>query len=256
MRVATWNVNGIRARLDRVLEWIEAREPDLVALQELKTDDENFPYDELRKTGLFVLAHCQKSWNGVALLSKEKPVLIEEGLPGFEDMGARLVAADVGGIRAVSVYVPNGREVGHEDFGRKLAWLSGLRDYLAATFDPEDRLLVAGDFNVAPEDIDSYDPEGLAGTIFHTGEERAALAKLLDWGLVDAFRHANPGLQFFTWWDYRGGNFHKNLGLRIDLLLVTEPLADRIESVWVDRDFRKGPKPSDHAPVVADISLP
>lgn len=254
MRLATWNVNGIRARLQRVVEWIEAADPDIVALQELKTDDDNFPYDELRKTGMFVLAHCQKGWNGVAVLSKVRPTLIEAGLPGFEESGARLIAADVAGVKAVSAYVPNGKDVTHQDYETKLRWLSGLRDYLDATFGPGDELFIGGDFNVAPEDIDSYDPEGLVGTIFHTDKERAAFSSLLEWGVVDAFRAANPDLQFFTWWDYRGGNFHKNLGLRIDMILLTETLADRVESVWVDRDFRKGAKPSDHAPVIADLA--
>jgi exodeoxyribonuclease-3 len=254
VRLATWNVNGIRARLQRLLEWIEERSPDVVAIQELKTDDDNFPYDELRKTGMFVLAHCQKGWNGVAVLSKQKPTLIEAGLPGFEDFGARLISAEIGDIKAVSVYVPNGKDVTHDDYEGKLRWLSGLSEYIAKTFSPDDQLFVGGDFNVAPEDIDSYDPEGLAGTIFHTDKERAAFSSLLDWGMVDAFRAANPDLQFFTWWDYRGGNFHKNLGLRIDMVLLTRSLAERVASVWVDRDFRKGSKPSDHAPVIADLS--
>lgn len=254
MRVATWNVNGIRARLERVLEWVEQRSPDIVAVQELKSDDDNFPYDELKKTGMYVLAHCQKSWNGVAILSKERPTLIEAGLPGFEDAGARMIAADIAGVKAVSVYVPNGKDVDHEDYERKLEWLRGLREYIDATFSPSDELFVGGDFNIAPQDIDSYDPEGLRETIFHTERERKAFSSLLEWGLVDAFRSANPDFQFFTWWDYRGGNFHKNLGLRLDMVLLTKPLADRIEAVWVDRDFRKGAKPSDHAPVIADLS--
>ncbi len=254
MRLATWNVNGIRARLERVLEWLEARDPDIVAIQELKTDDDNFPYDELRKSGRYVLAHCQKGWNGVAILSKEKPILIEEGLPGFADSGARLIAAEVSGIKAVSVYVPNGKDVDHPDYEKKLAWMDGLRRYIADTFDPADSLFVGGDFNIVPQDIDSYDPEGLAGTIFHTDKERESFGALLEWGLVDAFRAANPETQFFTWWDYRGGNFHKNLGLRLDMILLSKPLIDRVDSVWVDRDFRKGKKPSDHAPVIADLT--
>jgi len=253
MKLATWNVNGIRARLDKLLAWLEDRQPDIVALQELKCEEEAFPYDDIRKAGYYVLAHCQKSWNGVALLSKAKPVLIEAGLPGFEDAGARSIAAEAGEIKAMSVYVPNGKDVEHEDYELKLAWLEGLLQYIEKTFSPSDALMVAGDFNIAPEDIDSYDPEGLAGTIFHSERERQAYKALLKWGLIDAFRKANPDLQFFTWWDYRGGNFHKNLGLRLDMILVTARLMERIDKVWVDRDYRKGSKPSDHAPVIAEL---
>lgn len=253
MKIATWNVNGIRARLEKLLYWLEDRNPDIVALQELKCEEEAFPFDEVRKTGYYALTHCQKSWNGVALLTKEKPVLIEAGLPGFEEAGARSITAEAGGIKAMSVYVPNGKDVEHDDYRLKLRWLDGLRAYLNETFDPSDPLVVAGDFNVAPEDIDSYDPQELAGTIFHTDAERKALRLLVDWGLHDAFREANPDLQFFTWWDYRGGNFHKNLGLRLDIIYLTSPLMDRVSKVWVDREYRKGSKPSDHAPVIAEL---
>lgn len=255
MRLATWNVNSVKARLPRLMEFLDAREPDVLCLQELKVADDAFPVLDVRASGYEAVVHGQRQWNGVAILARAPLVLRHAGLPGEEDFGARLVAAAVGGVDVVSVYVPNGKDLGHDDFAAKLRWLQRLAGFLAESYDPAAPLVVAGDFNVCPADVDSFDPVGLAGEIFHTDEERAALTRLQEWGLVDLFRTAHPDVPGFSWWDYRGGNFHRGLGLRIDLLLGTAPVAAGLRAAAVERDFRKGPKPSDHAPVTVDVAL-
>jgi exodeoxyribonuclease-3 len=256
VRIATWNVNGLRARQDFLLRWLAARRPDVLALQELKLEDGLFPRTELEAAGYRVLCHGQKSWNGVALLSREPADPLQVGLPGQEDLGARLLAARVAGITAVSVYVPNGKTVGHEDFPRKLAWLDALARWLETRRD--EPLVVGGDFNVAPTGLDSWDEERLRGRIFHTEEERVRFARLLGLGLVDVFRARHPALRAFSWWDYRAGAFHRGHGLRIDFLLASEPVAKRVRAAEIDRDWRKkqdGLTPSDHAPVFADLDV-
>ncbi len=257
MRVATWNVNGLRARLDYVRHWLEAREPDVVALQELKLADDQFPHAALAEAGYRAVLHGQKGWNGVAVLAREPLEPLQVGLPGQEDLGARLVAARTGGLVVASVYGPNGKHVGHPDFPRKLAWLDALAAHLEAHLDPEHPLVLAGDLNVCPGPLDTWNEEQLRGAIFHTEEERAAFRRLLDWGLRDVFRERYPDTQAFSWWDYRGGAFHRKQGLRIDFLLATKPAMMRVRSVSIDRDWRKkqhGLTPSDHAPVVADLA--
>jgi exodeoxyribonuclease-3 len=259
MRVATWNINGLRARLDFVLHWLRERQPDLVGLQELKLTDEQFPHAELEAVGYRALSHGQKAWNGVAILSPAggKPLQVtQRGLPGQEDRGARLITASVDDLSFTTVYVPNGKFVGHEDFPAKLAWL----DALAAHFEREHRadrpVVLCGDFNICPAAIDSYDEEGLRGSIFHTDEERARFRRLLEWGFVDVFREKQPDTQAFSWWDYRGGAFHRGHGLRIDLLLATRSVLARVRSVEIDREYRKkkdGLTASDHAPVIAEL---
>ena len=254
MRVATWNVNGLRARQDFLLRWLAERRPDVVALQELKLEDGRFPSAELEAVGYRALCHGQKSWNGVAILSREPAEPLQVGLPGQEALGARLLAARVGGVHAVSVYVPNGKSVGHEDFPRKLAWLECLASWLEEH--RGEPLVVGGDFNVCPTGLDSWDEERLHGRIFHTDEERARFARLLELGLVDLFRAQHPSLRAFSWWDYRAGAFHRGHGLRIDFLLASEPMAKRLRAAEIDRDWRKkqdGLTPSDHAPVWADL---
>lgn len=257
--VATWNVNGVRARLPRIIEWLDARGPDIACLQELKADDDNFPYDEIARAGYTAVANCQKGWNGVAVLARGTGSgtanLIEAGLPGEEDFGARVVSAEVDGLAVISVYVPNGKDVDHADYPAKIRWLGALTDYIGASFPADSPALIGGDFNVVASDIDSFDPPGLAGTIFHTDAERAALDGITNLGYSDLFRALDPETPGFSWWDYRGGNFHKNLGLRIDLLFGSAPVVEKTRKVWVDRDFRKGQKPSDHAPVMAQIDL-
>jgi exodeoxyribonuclease-3 len=255
MRIATWNVNGLRARLDLLLLWLRDRKPDVVGLQELKLHDEQFPRSELEAAGYHALVHGQRGWNGVAVLAREPAVARQIGLPGQEDAGARLLTAEVGDLVFTTVYCPNGKHVEHPDYARKLVWMDALADHLAAAA-PDRAAIVCGDFNVVPAAIDSWNEAGLAGTIFHTADERSRLARLAASGHADALRLLHPDLQAFSWWDYRAGAFHKKQGLRIDLLLATPAAQSRIRAVEIDREFRKkqqGLTPSDHAPVIADL---
>lgn len=257
MLLATWNVNGLRARLDFVLHWLHSREPDLVGIQEVKLEDEKFPHEELAAAGYHALAHGQKSWNGVAILSRERGDVLERGLPGQEALGARLLTARFSGLDFTTVYCPNGKSVTHPDFPRKLAWLDALAEHCEGSRDRDRPAVLCGDFNVCPEPIDSWNEEELHGRIFHTDEERRRFRRLLDWGWVDLFRERHPDLQKFSWWDYRAGAFHRNMGLRIDFLLATPPVAARVREVQVDRDYRKkkeGRTASDHAPVMAKLA--
>jgi exodeoxyribonuclease-3 len=255
MRIATWNVNGLRSRLDLLLLWLRDRKPDVVGLQELKLEDAQFPRSELEAAGYHALVHGQRGWNGVALLTREPAVATQIGLPAQDEAGARLLTAAVGDLAVTTLYCPNGKHVEHPDYARKLAWFEALADHFAAP--PSDRAaIVLGDFNVVPAAIDSWNEAGLAGTIFHTDAERERLARLQQAGFVDAFRALHPELQAFSWWDYRAGAFHKKQGLRIDLALATAPAQARVRAVEIDREFRKkqgGFTPSDHAPVIVDL---
>ncbi len=257
MRIATWNVNGLRARLDFVLHFLRERQPDVVAMQELKLTEEQFPRDELAELGYSATVHGQKAWNGVALLTKEEAVPVRAGLPGQEEMGARLVTAEVGDLSITSVYVPNGKKLDHEDYPRKLAWLDALADHFEAEGDPARPMLLGGDFNVCPQPIDSWNEKKFAGSIFHTEEERQRIARLKAWGFVDAFRAKHPDDARFSWWDYRMGAFHRGWGLRIDLWLATPAALERVTDVTIDRDYRKkkdGLTASDHAPVILELA--
>jgi exodeoxyribonuclease-3 len=256
MRIATWNVNGLRARLEFVLHWLRERSPDVVGLQELKLTDEQFPHAEIEEAGYRAVVHGQKAWNGVAILSREPAELTQRGLPGQEDFGARLVTAEVAGLSFTTVYVPNGKSVGHDDFPRKLAWLDALTAHVGERADRDAPAVLCGDFNIVPAPIDSWNEAKLEGSIFHTDDERARFRNLLDRGLVDLFRESQPDEQAFSWWDYRGGAFHRKMGLRIDFLLATRKVLEGVRSVEIDRDYRKkkeGLTPSDHAPVIADL---
>jgi len=257
VRIASWNVNSVKARLPYLLDWLATRTPDLVCLQELKVPDEKFPHDELAAVGYHAHVHGQPRWNGVAVLCRHPGEVSQVGLPGAEEHGARLITVVLDGLSLTSVYVPNGKTLDHADFAMKLQWLATLDDYLDQARREADALVVAGDFNVTCGDGDTHDPEGLRGQIFHSEPERAAMAKLLDAGLTDLYRHVHPEGRMFSWWDYRGGGFHRNLGLRIDLLLASPAVVARVQDVWTDRDFRKkraGQTPSDHAPVIADLA--
>ncbi|MCP4201587.1 MAG: exodeoxyribonuclease III [bacterium] len=257
MRVATWNVNGLRSRLDFVKLWLRERQPDAVALQELKLEDDKFPHDALESEGYFAAVHGQKAWNGVAVLARTKPELVQKGLSGQEEFGSRLLTAKVGSLSFTSLYCPNGKSVDHEDFRRKLAWLESLADHLEVSSITALPAIVCGDFNICPQGIDSYNEAGKAGKIFHTREERRSFQALLDLGFVDLYRREHPERQAFSWWDYRAGSFHKNQGLRIDFLLAS-PGASEVREVEIDREFRKkqeGLTPSDHAPVWADLDI-
>ena len=263
MRIATWNVNGLRARLDFVLHWLRARQPDLVGIQELKLADEQFPHAELSEAGYRAASHGQKAWNGVAVLHRE-PLAVEvcqRGLPGQEELGARLLSVRAAGangpLRFTTVYVPNGKHVGHEDFPRKLAWLDALAAWLERDARTDEPAVLCGDFNIAPAALDSWNEEALRDGIFHTDEERARFAGLVARGWLDVFRERRPGARDFSWWDYRGGAFHRGQGLRIDFLLARAPVLARVTGVEIDREYRKkkeGLTASDHAPVLADLA--
>lgn len=257
MRIATWNVNGLRARLDFVRLWLESRRPDIVGFQELKLEDEQFPHELFAEIGYHAVTHGQKSWNGVAILTREPAEVLERGLMGQEDFGSRLITAQFEDIRFTTVYVPNGKSVEHEDYPKKLLWLEALRDALAAAGHADHPAVLCGDFNIVPAPIDSWNEALLAGHIFHTDAERTRYQAVLDTGWSDLFRHLHPAEKQFSWWDYRGGAFHRRMGLRIDFLLGSRSLLERVESVQIDREFRKkqdGLTPSDHAPVFADLT--
>jgi exodeoxyribonuclease-3 len=258
--LATWNVNGIRARSVRLTEWLAERQPDVVCLQELKIVEPEFPHLELRAAGYHAVLVGQPSWNGVAVLAKVAPEVVARELPGAAAAGARFVVASVRGLDVASVYIPNGKTLAHPDYKVKLAWLASLADWLEARVKSgiETPLLIGGDFNVCLTDLDSYGGSRFAGDIFHTDEERRLVGRLRALGLVDLYRAKYPDTAGFSWWDYRAGAFHKKLGMRLDLLFATPALAARVKDVYVDRDYRKkgpvsGAVPSDHAPVVADL---
>ncbi len=256
MRIATWNVNSVVARLPRLLEWLQDTAPDAVCLQETKIADDGFPADAVRELGYQVATHGDGRWNGVAILSRVGLDDVVRGLaggPGYPDPEARAVGASCGDVRLWSVYVPNGREPGHDHYRYKLAWLASLRDVVAADVTRTDRLAVMGDFNVAPTDADVWDPAVFTESTHVTPPERAALAALLEVGLVDVVPRPLKYDHPFTYWDYRAGNFHKNLGMRIDLVYATPLLAGSVTDAYVDREARKGKGPSDHAPVVVDL---
>jgi exodeoxyribonuclease-3 len=256
MRIATWNVNSVKQRLPRLLPWLDERQPDVLCLQETKLADDAFAAlleDELAQRGYEVAAHGEATWNGVAILSRvglEDVVAGLAGGPGFPHQEARAVSATCGGVRVVSVYVPNGRTPGSEHYTYKLAWLAALRDMVAAG--PE-AMVVCGDMNVAPADADVFDPDAYIGQTHVTAPERAALAELQALGLRDVVRDRWPGERVFSYWDYRAGMFHQDLGMRIDLILASGPVADRVKAAWIDRQARKGKGPSDHAPVIVDL---
>ena len=261
MRIATWNVNSLKARLGRVERWLEAFEPDVLCLQETKLADDAFAAAGFAALGYESLHHGEGRWNGVAILSR---VGIEDPVAGFgdgaaPDPDARIAWATCGGVRVASCYVPNGRALDHEHYRYKLAWLDRLAADLAGQCSPTDDVAVVGDFNIAPDDRDVWSPEAHQGQTHVSTAERDRLAALRDWGLSDVFRlhHGEGGL--YSWWDYRGGAFHKRQGMRIDLLLASAPLAERSRWALIDRNERKGPKddpPSDHAPVLMELRRP
>ncbi|HTS15713.1 MAG TPA: exodeoxyribonuclease III [Candidatus Sulfotelmatobacter sp.] len=267
MRIATWNVNSLRARLDKVVGWLGTAQPDILLLQETKLADAAAPDMPFAMAGYQLAHHGEGRWNGVGIASR---VGVEAVVTNFGDgplrpsvteapddepaAEARMIAAMCGGIRVISLYAPNGRALDTPFYAAKLAWFERLLVWLRASASPDEPLVLAGDLNVAPTDLDVYDPAVYVGTTHTSGPERAAFQALLDWGLVDAYRLRHPEGGRFSWWDYRAGNFHKGLGMRIDHMLVTRPLADRVRAAEIDRDARKGPTPSDHAPMWIDIA--
>lgn len=262
MRIATWNINGLKARLDFMALWLDARRPDVVGLQEIKSHNDQFPHDAFEAMGYKALVHGEKAWNGVAILCRQEtlgdvPVsVLHHGLAGQEAFGARLLCAQVGPLIFETVYCPNGKTLDHDDFPRKLEWFDGLLAHWRTHHDPDAPVVLCGDFNVVPRALDSWHGPAGDGGLFHTAEERSRFDALLDMGLVDLYRQAHPEEQAFSWWDYRGGAFHRGHGLRIDFILGTPAVAQRVSDVSIDRDFRKkkdGLTASDHAPVIADI---
>ena len=249
MKLATWNVNSVAVRLPRVLEFLGEHAPDIAFLQETKSEPDAFPLAELDAAGYQAAHHSAGRWAGVALLAREPLGDVCAGLAGEPSVDeARWIEATVGGLRIASVYVPNGRAVGHPEFVKKLAFLDAVRERIGSLD------VLAGDFNVCPADLDVYDPAAFVGSTHVTAEERARFAALLADGHVDAFRALHPDEPGFTWWDYRQGHFHRKLGLRIDAFVVAPSLASRIAACGIDRGYRKGPKPSDHAPLLLELS--
>lgn len=258
MRLATWNVNSLGARLPLVLEWMEANGPDVLCMQETKLADDAFPRAAFTELGYESTHFGDGRWNGVAIASRIGIDTPTCGLASEADRhGCRLVAATCGGVRVHSVYVPNGRRLDSEHYMFKLDWLARLREYLDERYDPASPVALCGDFNIAPSDADVWDPAHFVGMTHVSEPERAALGHVLDWGLVDVFSRFHPDGHVFSWWDYRAGSFHKGLGMRIDLVLLSAPLAAKCTSAEIDRDARKkspaGNKPSDHTVVVVDV---
>ena len=254
MKLATWNVNSLGVRLPQLLDWLAAQQPDVVVLQETKLTDDKFPQAEIEAAGWRSQWFGQKTYNGVALLSRTEASDVVRNIPGFEDPQARVIAATVDGVRVVGAYFPNGQAPGSDKFAYKMAWLDALRLWLRAELARHPRLVLMGDYNVAPEDRDVFDPVALAGTIHCTDEERAHFQGLLGLGLVDAFRLFEQAPRSWSWWDYRNLAFRKNQGLRIDHILVSQALQPAVTACQVDKLPRKNERPSDHAPVWVELT--
>ncbi|WP_100266396.1 exodeoxyribonuclease III [Mariprofundus ferrinatatus] len=252
MRITTWNVNSLNVRLPHLLEYLTEFEPDIVALQETKLPDEKFPAPEIEAAGYRVIFSGQKTYNGVAILSRQEAGEIVSGIPEFDDPQQRLLAATIDGVRIVNVYIPNGQEVGSEKYAYKFAWLSAFRDFLKLEMEKHERLVVLGDFNIAPADSDVHDPKRWQGKIMCSDDEREMFAEIINLGLVDTVRELYPDEPMFSWWDYRMNAFRRRWGIRIDHLLAT-PLMQPA-AAGVATDYRARERPSDHAPVWVDFN--
>jgi exodeoxyribonuclease-3 len=253
MKIATWNVNSINVRQAHVFEWLKANDPDVLVLQEIKQVTEKFPADELQEMGYHSIASGQKTYNGVAVISKTPPLDPVFDFPDLEDPQRRILASTIGDVRVVDLYIPNGSEVGSDKYDYKLGWLSSLRRFLEAEMAQHEKLVVLGDFNIAPADEDVHDPEKWGEAILCSPKERQALRELLDLGLTDVFRKFEHPEKTFSWWDYRAAGFRRNAGLRIDLILTSSTLTERCVASYVDKEPRAWERPSDHAPVVAEF---
>lgn len=252
MKITSWNVNSLNVRLPHVLDYLKESTPDVLGLQELKQTDEAVKREDFIESGWHIITHGQKTYNGVALVSKTAPQDIRIGIPGLEnDLQARAIAASYGDIRVLNLYVPNGKEVGDEKYTYKLNWLDKLGDYVETLLSHHPKLVILGDFNIAPEDIDVHDPDKWRDKILCSAPERAALQRLLKMGLIDAYRHTHPDTQQFSWWDYRMGGLRRNIGLRIDLNLISPALT--IKNAGIDMAPRERERPSDHAPAWVEI---
>lgn len=254
MKLATWNVNSLKVRLPQLLEWLARAQPDVVCLQETKLEDAAFPRAEIEAAGYQVAFHGQRTYNGVAILARQALAEVGHGIPGFEDEQKRVICASVGGLRVVCAYIPNGQSVESDKYQYKLRWLAALRAWLEAELRAHPRLALLGDYNIAPEDRDVYDPVAWAGQVLCSEPEREAFRRLTALGLTDSFRLFEQPDKTYTWWDYRMLGFQKNRGLRIDHILLSAPLAAACHAVTVDRAMRKLERPSDHAPVIAELA--
>jgi exodeoxyribonuclease-3 len=253
MKIASWNVNSLKVRLPQVLDWLRAQEPDVLALQETKLTDENFPAAEIEALGYHVAYSGQKTYNGVAMISREPLEDLVTDVPGLDDPQRRILGATVGGVRVLDLYVVNGQEVGSEKFAYKLDWLEKVTAYVREDLVRHPRYVVLGDFNIAPDDRDVHDPQAWHERILCSTPERDALRKLLDLGFKDSFRLFEQPPESFSWWDYRAAGFRRNLGLRIDLVLASDALAAKCTASTVDVEPRRLERPSDHAPAVAEF---
>ncbi len=255
LKVATWNVNSLRSRLSQVLKWLAQVGPDILALQETKVVDQDFPTSELQQAGYQLIYTGQKSYNGVAILSKLPAAAVELELPNFQTAQKRMIAASYAGVRIINLYVPNGQAVGSEKYEFKLSWLAAVRDYIGEALQKYPKLIVLGDFNIAPADEDVYNPNAWHNQVLCSEAERAALVAILSLGLEDSFRLFVQAERVFSWWDYRGEMYTHNRGLRIDHILSSYPLAKVIKNCYIDEQSRQWEKPSDHAPVLAEYNL-
>ena len=255
MKIATWNVNSLNVRLPHVLEWLGAHEPDVLVLQEIKQLTEKFPGEALADAGYRSIASGQKTYNGVAVITKQEAVDPVTDFPAFEDPQRRILATSIDGVRVVNLYIPNGSEVGSEKYAYKLSWLAALRNFLEDELGRHEKLVVLGDFNIAPADADVHDAQKWGEAILCSPKERAALGELLKLGLSDVFRQFEQAEKTFSWWDYRAAGFRRNAGLRIDLILATEALSKNCTASYVDKEPRAWERPSDHAPVVAEFDI-
>lgn len=252
--IATWNVNSLRVRLPHVLDWCKSASPDVLALQETKSQDPDFPQQAIEDAGYHVVFAGQKTYNGVAILSREQPTDIVTDLPGLDDPQRRLLAATCGDIRVINVYIPNGQSLESEKFEYKLNWLEHLDQFIRSEHEKHKNLVLLGDFNIAPDDRDVYDPEVWHDKILCSTPERDALQSLLDAGLTDVFRLQEQEEEQFSWWDYRMNGFRRNRGLRIDLILASQALCKNSPRSWIDKTPRSWERPSDHCPVIADFA--
>ena len=255
MKIATWNVNSLKVRLPHVLDWLATSQADILCLQETKTTDENFPAGEIAAAGYHVVFSGQKTYNGVAIISKEAAGDIITDVAGLDDPQRRILGATIGGVRVLNLYVVNGQEVGSEKYAHKLHWLDKVTDHISAQLQQYERFVVLGDFNIAPADRDVHDPEAWHERILCSTPEREALQKILDLGLSDTFRLFEQAEESYSWWDYRAAGFRRNRGLRIDLVLASKSLADNCRACSIDKGPRRLERPSDHTPVIVEFEI-
>ncbi|MCP9493006.1 MAG: exodeoxyribonuclease III [Pyrinomonadaceae bacterium MAG19_C2-C3] len=261
MNIATWNVNSVTVRLPHVLRWLIERTPDVVCLQEIKCTDERFPREAFAEIGYHAATHGQRTYNGVAILSRTEARDVVRGFDvsgddedDFSDVQARLIAATIEGVRVVNVYVPNGARVGSEKYVYKLRWLERFKTFIETNYGRDENIVVCGDFNIAPDDRDVHNPAAWAGSVLVSEPEREALDELKEWGFTDSFRLHEKQAEYFSWWDYRSGDFRRNAGARIDHVLISDGLISRSVKTWIDVEPRRWERPSDHTPVIAELA--